>query len=73
MFCETLRVPGLPGSEDVTDGSVDYYGMDWENVINGATEEDMQKCRSTPCGQGTRCPDNTPVQSDSDEYEITQE
>ncbi len=27
--------PGLPGEEDVTDGSVDYYDTDWENVDNG--------------------------------------
>ena len=25
MFWEEPRVPGLPGAEDVTDGSVDYY------------------------------------------------
>ena len=25
MFLEEPRVPGLPGAEDVTDGSVDYY------------------------------------------------
>lgn len=72
MFCEILRVPGLPGAEDVTDGSVDYYGMDWENVLNGAAEEEMQKCMSTPCGS-SRCTDNAPVQSDADAYEITQE
>lgn len=35
MFCEKIRVPGLPGEEDVTDGSVDWYEMDWENVDNG--------------------------------------
>ena len=31
MFREEMRVLGLPGAEDVTDGSVDYYDMDWEN------------------------------------------
>lgn len=35
MFREEMRVLGLPGAEDVTDGSVDYYDMDWENVENG--------------------------------------
>ena len=38
MFREEMRVLGLPGAEDVTDGSVDYYDMDWENVENGVTE-----------------------------------
>ena len=27
MFREEMRVLGLPGAEDVTDGSVDYYDM----------------------------------------------
>ena len=34
MFWEEPRVPGLPGAEDVTDGSVDYYDTDWETVEN---------------------------------------
>lgn len=38
MFREEMQVLGLPGAEDVTDGSVDYYDMDWENVENGVTE-----------------------------------
>lgn len=38
MVCEEMRVPGLPGAEDVTDGNVDYYDMDWENIENGVTE-----------------------------------
>ena len=46
MFWEEPRVPGLPGAEDVTDGSVDYYDTDWENVENGALEEEMQKCNA---------------------------
>ena len=37
MFWEEPRVPGLPGAEDVTDGSVDYYDTDWETVENGDT------------------------------------
>ena len=43
MFREEMRVLGLPGAEDVTDGSVDYYDTDWENVDNSALEEEMQK------------------------------
>ena len=73
MLCEEPRVPGLPGAEDVTDGDVDYYGMDWENVLNGATEAEMQKCMSTPCGGSSRCIGNLPDQSDTAVYEITQE
>ena len=32
MFCEEIKIPGLPGEGTVTDGSVDWYEMDWENV-----------------------------------------
>ena len=39
MFCEEIKIPGLPGEGTVTDGSVDWYEMDWENVDNGVTEE----------------------------------
>ena len=56
MFWEEPRVPGLPGAEDVTDGSVDYYDTDRENVENGALEEEMQKCNATPA------PPKQPVQ-----------
>lgn len=72
MICEEPRVPGLPGAPDVTDGSVDYYDMDWPIVENGATEEQMQKCNATPCG-GTSCEDNTPEQTDAEDYEIVTE
>ena len=41
MFCEKIKIPGLPGEGTVTDGSVDWYEMDWENVDNGMTEEQM--------------------------------
>ena len=34
MFCEEIKIPGLPGEGTVTDGSVDWYEMDWENVDN---------------------------------------
>ena len=73
MFWEEMRVPGLPGEDDVTDGSVDYYDTDWENVDNGALEEEMQKCNATPCACKTTCPDNTPEQTDVDAYEIVSE
>lgn len=74
MLDETRNVPGLPGAEDVTDGNVDYYEMDWENIENGVTEEQMQKCIAKACGDtGARCADNDPAQTDADVYEITQE
>ncbi len=72
MFCEEIRVPGLPGAEDVTDGSVDYYEMDWENVDNGVSEEEMPKCPEKPCDGANRCKDNTPDQSDDNAYEIVE-
>ena len=55
MFYEEIRVPGLPGEEDVTDGSVDWYEMDWENVDNGVLESEMPKCPETPCSAASRC------------------
>lgn len=73
MICEEQRVPGLPGAEDVTDGDVDYYGTDWENVDNGALEEEMQKCSATPCTTKTTCSDNAPEQTDAQAYEIIPE
>ena len=73
MLCEEPRVPGLPGAEDVTDGDVDYCGTDWENVDNGALEEEMQKCASTPCDAKTTCPDNDPEQTDAQTYQIVLE
>lgn len=73
MACEDPRVPGLPGEEDVTDGSVDYYDTDWENVDNSALEEEMQKCASTPCDAKNTYPDNDPEQTDVQVYEIVSE
>ena len=49
MYWQAMRTPALPGENDVTDGSVDYYDTDWENVDNSALEEEMQKCGLTPC------------------------
>ena len=48
MYWQAMRTPALPGENDVTDGSVDYYDTDWENVDNSALEEEMQKCGLTP-------------------------
>ena len=73
MLCEEPRAPGLPGAEDVTDGDVDYYGTDWENVDNGALEEEMQKCASTPCDAKTTGPENDPEQTDAQTYQIVSE
>ena len=70
MFWEEPRVPGLPGAEDVTDGSVDYYDTDWENVENGALEEEMQKCNATPCTAQTTWSENKPEQTDVQAQEI---
>ena len=53
MYYEEPRTPALPGEENVTDGSVDDYGTDWENVDNGALEEEMAKCAATPCDAKT--------------------
>ncbi len=72
MFCEEIRVPGLPGAENVTDGSVEFYEMDWKNVDNGVPEDEMSKCPENPCGTMSRCPDNTPDQSDDNAYEIVE-
>lgn len=73
MMTALLSVRGVPGAEDVTDGSVDYYDTDWENVENGVTEEEMQKCAATACGGTQSCRDNSPSQSDTEEYEIVEE
>ena len=70
---EPQRVPALPGEENVTDGSVDDYGTDWENVENGALEEEMQKCQAQPCTSAASCPENKPEQTDASMYEIVSE
>ena len=75
MVCEEIRVFGLPGAEDVTDGSVDYYDMDWENIENGVTEEQMAKCiaKESSCKPEPDCGGNLPEQSDEEAYEVTLE
>ena len=73
MFCEEIKIPGLPGEGTVTDGSVDWYEMDWENVDNGVTEEQMPRNIARPCTAQDPCTDNSPVQTDDETYEIVQE
>ena len=46
MYWEAMRTPSLPGENDVTNGSVDYYDTDWENVDNSALEEENAEMRS---------------------------
>ena len=57
----------------MTDGSVDWYEMDWENVDNGMTEEQMPRNVDKPCTTQDQCADNSPVQTDDETYEIVQE
>lgn len=73
MFCEEIKIPGLPGEGTVTDGSVDWYEMDWENVDNSMTEEQMPRNVDKPCTVQDPCTDNSPVQTDDETYEIVQE
>ena len=73
MYYEEPRTPALPGEENVTDGSVDDYGTDWENVDNGVTEEQMPRNVDKPCTAQDPCTDNSPVQTDDETYEIVQE
>ena len=39
-----------PGTGDVTDGSVDYYGMDWE-IVGHPAQRAIQADPAPPCGQ----------------------
>ena len=73
MFCEEIKIPGLPGEGTVTDGSVDWYEMDWENVDNGVTEEQMPRNVDKACTAQDPCTDKSPVQTDDETYEIVQE
>lgn len=73
MFCEEIKIPGLPGEGTVTDGSVDWYEMDWENVDNGVIEEQMPRNVDKPCTAQDPCTDNSTVQTDDETYEIVQE
>ena len=63
------------GQNDVTDGSVDWYEMDWENVDNGVLESEMSKCPENPCSDSgtSRCEDNRPEQTDDETYEVVEE
>ena len=73
MFCEEIKIPGLPGEGTVSDGSGDGYEMDWENVDNGVIEEQMPRNVDKPCTAQDPCADNSPVQTDDETYEIVQE
>ncbi len=69
MTDEELLVPCMPGAEDVTDGSVDHYEMDWPVIDNRALEEEMYKCKPVSCGGSAACQDNQPLQTDEAMYE----
>ena len=75
MYYEEPRTPALPGEENVTDGSVDDYGTDWENVDNGVLESEMSKYPENPCSDSgtSRCEDNRPEQTDDETYEVVEE
>ena len=49
--------------------------MDWENVENGVTEEQMAKCiaKECACTPRCKCSGNLPDQSDEEAYEMTLE
>ena len=49
--------------------------MDWENVENGVTEEQMAKCiaKECACAPRCKCSGNLPDQSDEEAYEMTLE
>ena len=47
--------------------------MDWENVDNGVTEEQMPRNVDKLCTAQDPCTDNSPVQTDDETYEIVQE
>ena len=61
MYYEEPRTPALPGEENVTDGSVDDYGTDWENMDNGALEDERIFCLIAPaCHENLRCKNHLP-------------
>ena len=53
---ETMRVRGVPGAEDVTDGDVDHYGTHWTNVEHAATYDQTLTRFPEPCGRRPRSP-----------------
>ncbi len=63
-----------PGVGDVADGSVDYYGTDWENTKEPVSEAEKMP-RSFVCGGAPEpaCEDNQPRQTDAEAYEIVTE
>lgn len=63
-----------PGCGDVTDGSVDFYEMDWEIIDPGPIEEEDCGCGGGGTPVGRRCVDNQPKQTDdAGGYEIINE
>ena len=71
MMQQDEFVVSQAGCGNVTDGSVDFYEMEWEIVDPGSTEEDS----GCGCGGETpverRCIDNQPQQTDdAGGYEI---
>ncbi len=63
----------LPGFADVTDGTVDYFKMDWKLAETVPQESEMEN--SIACGEGISdtCGDNIPEQNDEQEYPIITE
>ena len=75
MLREEMQVLGLPGAEDVTDGSVDYYGHGLGKRRERRDEEQMAKCiaKACACTPRCKCSGNLPDQSDEEAYEMTLE
>ena len=48
MYYEEPRIPALPGEENVTDGSVDYYDTDWETVETTCPDNDPEQTDVPP-------------------------
>ena len=70
MFCVSL-----PGVEDVDDGSVDYYPIDWE-LSDNENEGSCPARRSCCCTENDvsgGCIANNPDQNDQQDYEIITE
>ena len=40
MFCEEIKIPGLPGEGTVTDGSVENYDFDWDQPLDAEPLDD---------------------------------
>lgn len=63
-----------PGCGNVSDGSVDFYEMNWEIVDPGPIEEEDCGCGGGETPVRRRCIDNQPQQTDdAGGYEIINE